>query len=391
MSITPPERVRRFPAPRLTARVRLTLLYAGMFLVLGTAAIAAIVLLTRTTTHVQVSASPVPGPTSSAPLAIQRTADLNRLWAVSWVVLAITAIASAGLGWLAAGRVLRPLRQMADTARTLSAGNLSRRLAVAGPDDEIKQLGDTLDELLARLEASFAAQRRFVSNAAHELRTPLTLERTLLEVTLADPGATAPTFRAACEELLESGRDQERLLEALLTLASSERGLDQSEPLDLASLAARALDRARHELDTRGLTVSADLLPAPVSGDEALLQRMIANLLDNASQHNVSGGWIELRTAHEGGSSTVTVINTGQAIPADEIQRLFEPFQRLNHDRTVYDGHHGLGLSIVRAIASAHHARIAAAPRADGGMSLSVSFDQATPPAAPTSQSGPGP
>jgi signal transduction histidine kinase len=377
--------------PRLTARVRLTLMYAGMFLVLGTAAIAAIVLLTRTTTHVQVSASPTPGFTSSVPLAVQRTADLNQLWAVAWVVLVITAIASAGFGWFAAGRVLRPLRHMADTARTLSAGNLSRRLAVAGPDDEIKQLGDTLDQLLARLEASFAAQRRFVSNAAHELRTPLTLERTLLEVTLADPSATAPTLRAACQELLESGRDQERLLEALLTLASSERGLDRSEPLDLAPLAARALDRVRLELDTRGLTVTADLLPAPVSGDEALLQRLIANLLDNAIQHNVSGGWIELRSSRDAGSSTVTVTNSGQVIPADEIQRLFEPFQRLSHDRTAYDGHHGLGLSIVRAIATAHHARIAATPMADGGMSVSVSFEQVTSPLAPTPEPGPGP
>jgi signal transduction histidine kinase len=345
-----------------------------MFLLLGTAVTVAILLLTRTTTTVAVSATPNPAAGQSSLVFAQHSSDLNKLLVVSWFVLGVTAIASAGLGWFAAGRVLRPLREMADTAQTISAGNLSHRLALAGPDDEIKRLGDTLDDLFARLEASFAAQRRFVANAAHELRTPLTLDRTLLEMALTQPETNAPAFRATCEELLASGRDQERLLESLLTLASSERGLERPEPLDLAPLAARAIDAARPALQDRGLELSSRLLPAPVGGDGALLERLIANLLENAIDHNIPGGSIEFVTTAEGQAARVAVTNTGQPIPADEVKRLFEPFQRLNPDRTASDGHHGLGLSIVRAIATAHGATVSASPLPGGGMHVSVSF-----------------
>jgi signal transduction histidine kinase len=367
--------------PARTARLRLTLLYAGMFLVLGTAVIALILLLAHSGSTVQVSGAASAAPTPSGAAGVhagavqQKSADVNRLVAVSWLVLAISAVAAAVLGWFASGRVLRPLRQMAATARTISAGNLNERLALSGPNDEIKQLGDTLDDLLARLETSFEAQRRFVANASHELRTPLTVERALLQVALADPNASAATLRAACEELLASGREHERLLEALLTLASSERGLDHREPLDLATLADEALHKASPEVERRAVRLTTSLAPAPVAGDAALLERLIANLIDNAVLHNDDRGQVEVRTASHGGRSLVLVSNTGPVIPAEAVERLFEPFERLDAGRTATDdGHHGLGLSIVRAIAAAHGATVNAEPRSGGGLAVTVSF-----------------
>jgi signal transduction histidine kinase len=363
-----------------SARLRLTLMYSGMFLVLGTAVIAIIFLLVWTGTAIGEDArqvSPIPGP--GVPLfrsaaTQQHSADVARLLAVSWFALALTAAASALLGWFAAGRVLRPLRNMTATARTISAGNLHQRLRVSGPDDEFKQLGDTIDDLLARLEASFAGQRRFVANAAHELRTPLTLERTLLQVALADPGASAATLRATCEELLASGRNHERLLNALLTLASSERGLDRREPVDLRGLAERAIESARAGVGSRGLELTTSLEPATVRGDPALLDCLAGNLIDNAVRYNRQDGWFEVRTAVLGEAPVLSVVNTGPYIGPEEVERLFEPFQRLEQSRTGSTAHSGLGLSIVRAIAIAHDATVSAVPRPDGGLAVTVSF-----------------
>jgi signal transduction histidine kinase len=308
-------------------------------------------------------------------VGLQHTADLRRLLAVSWVVLAVTTVAAAVLGWFASGRVLRPLRKMTATARTISAGNLGQRLALTGPEDEFKALGDTLDELLARLQASFEAQRRFVGNASHELRTPLTLERTLLQVALADPKADVATLRATCEELLASGRDQERLLEALLTLATSERGLEQREPVDLAALAGRVLLSQQPAIARDSVHVTSELAPAATVGDPALIERLIANLIDNAASHNYRGGTLAITTSTHDHRALLSVTNTGPMISGDELGRLFEPFQRLNGRRASgADGHHGLGLSIVRAIASAHAATIEAHAEPGGGLAITVAF-----------------
>ena len=368
----------RLGLPLRSARLRLTLIYAGLFLALGTTVVVVIFVAARGgSVHASVSqAAPQPavGPSAPAVAAQQHSADVARLLAVSWLTLVLTAVAAAVLGWFAAGRALRPLRQMTDAARNISAGNLHARLALAGPDDEFKQLGDTFDELLARLEGSFAAQRRFVANAAHELRTPLTLERTLLQVALADPRASAATLRATCEELLASGRDQERLLEALLTLASSERGLERHEPVDLARLAGLVLRDARDEIERRELTLDADLRSATVRGDPALLARLIANLIDNAASYNLPDGSIGVETGIEARGAVLSVVNSGPRVPGADIARLFEPFERLGAERTATDGHHGLGLSIVRAIATAHDATVAAEPRADGGLVVRVRF-----------------
>jgi signal transduction histidine kinase len=386
---------------RRTARLRLTLLYTGMFLGLGTALVVGIFLLSSgghlfhtDARAVVITATPTSTTIRPAPAKLalrglgqpsivkaggvldpQPSKDLAGLLATTWGLLVITAMVSALLGWFAAGRVLRPLRDMTDTARTISAGNLGRRLALTGPDDEFKRLGDTLDELLGRLEASFDAQRRFVANASHELRTPLTVERTLLQVALADPGATEASLRATCEELMTCGREHERLLESLLTLASSERGLTHSEPVDLARVAGQVLLTPRSDIQRHGLELDTTLDPVSVAGDPALIERLMANLVDNAVRYNRPGGRVEVRTAAVNGHAIVSVTNTGPVVRADETDRLFEPFQRLGGGRAAaVDGHHGLGLSIVRAIASAHDATIEAVPQAAGGLAVTVSF-----------------
>jgi signal transduction histidine kinase len=316
------------------------------------------------------------GPNGAQNVVVQQhSADQRRLLGVSALVLALSAVASVALGWFVSGRILRPLRQITATARTISAGNLSERLALQGPNDEFRRLGDTLDDLLTRLESAFEAQRRFVANASHELRTPLTLERTLLQVALADPDAGAAKLRATCQELLASGREQEQLLEALLTLASSERGLDHRVPFDLAPLAERALAIAQPDITLRGLAVVTNLAAAPAVGDPALAERLATNLVDNAVRHNVPDGRIEVRTATEPGGSALSVTNTGPVVSPWDIERLFEPFQRLSPARTgAYDGHHGLGLSIVRAIADAHDGRVVARPLPDGGLAVTVTL-----------------
>ena len=376
---------RALSLPRRTARLRLTLLYGGMFLVLGTLMIGIIygAAYSGPTVHAVSSAVPQarilhhsgePPRTLVVPAVnLQKAADNYRLLSVSWLVLAATALASTVLGWFIAGRVLRPLRQMDASARTISAGNLSRRLGLSGPDDEFKRLGDTLDDLLARLEASFEAQRRFVANASHELRTPMTVDRTLAQVALADPNAGAEKLRATLLELLASGREQERLLEALLTLASSERGLERQVPVDLADVAGQAL-LAVGARSVGARSVRASLAPALVGGDPALIERLIANLLDNALRYNDDRGLVEITTGGDEDEVYVAMVNTGPVVPESAIEQLFEPFQRLGERTAEPDGHHGLGLSIVRAIATAHDARVEARPRDGGGLAVTVTF-----------------
>jgi signal transduction histidine kinase len=211
-----------------------------------------------------------------------------------------------------------------------------------------------------------------VANAAHELRTPLTLERTLLQVALADPSANAASLRATCEELLASGRSQERLLEALLTLATSERGLERREPLDLGRIAGEALEQARLAIEHRQLRLTSELSPAVIRGDGALIGRLVANLLDNSIGHNRSEGWISVTTTTKFGRAVLSVSNSGPRIGAHDVERLFEPFQRGGAERTGDNGHHGLGLSIARAIAVAHGGAISAAPEPGGGLLVTV-------------------
>jgi len=303
----------------------------------------------------------------------QRAAEMDQLLTQSGIALAITSVVSIGLGWLVAGRVLRPVRTITAAARRVSASSLDQRLALAGPDDELKELGDTFDALLSRLEAAFDAQRQFVANASHELRTPLARQRTVLEVALADPRATVDSLRAACLGVLAAGEQQERLIEALLTLARSQRGLDRPQPVELSAVAEAALRSRLAEARHRDLAVSAELGAGPVLGDARLAERLVANLLDNALRHNTPGGWIKMTTGTWAGHTVLTVANTGPVIAPAELSRLAEPFTRLGADRTSRDGL-GLGLSIVLAIADAHHARLQAHARPAGGLAIRVRF-----------------
>jgi signal transduction histidine kinase len=302
-------------------------------------------------------------------------ADLHQLLVQSGIALAIMTMVSIALGWLVAGRVLRPLREMTATARQISERNLHERLALSGPRDELKDLADTVDGLLARLETAFGAQQRFVANAAHELRTPLTLWRALLEERLTDPAATIDSFRATSRRLLALGDEQEQLLESLLTLASSERDLERREPFDLAGLVEAVLHDPPAQMEAHGVRIDSEIEPAPTTGDAALAERLVRNLIDNAVNHNVPDGRLRVRTGTRAGDAFLSVINDGAVIPPAEVERLLEPFQRLGTTRTApSDGHHGLGLSIVSAIATAHHATLRAEARPEGGLAVEVRF-----------------
>jgi signal transduction histidine kinase len=319
-----------------------------------------------------------------------RNDTLNQLLIESGIALGIMAVASVGLGWLMAGRVLSPLRTITATARRISARSLHQRIGMTGPDDELKELGDTFDQLLGRLDASFWAQRQFVANASHELRTPLARQRTLLEVALRDKQATNASLRAACERALAAGEQQERLIAALLTLARGERGLDMFEPFDLGAVTAGAVAAVRDEAGARGVTVTADLGTAPALGDSRLAERLAANLADNAIRYNVDGGQVEVCTGNRDGRAFLAVSNTGPVIPPDQLGRLFQPFQRLDPGRAARGsgegergagpargmgrGGLGLGLAIVSAIAAAHGADLRAVTRAAGGLTVEVVF-----------------
>jgi len=299
----------------------------------------------------------------------QASAADNQLLADSAIALGAMAVLSIWLGWLIAGRALRPLRAMADAAHDIGATSLHRRLALTGPNDEITQLGNSFDALLERLEAAFDAQRRFVANASHELRTPLTYERAVLEVALADPDADEDALRAACQEVLAVGEQQEQLIEALLTLSRSQRGVDEQRVVDLASITRGAL----RTVTQNGVTIETALAQAPARGDPRLIERLVANLLDNAVHHNVPHGRVTVSTGRTDAHAVLTVANSGPVIPPNEIDRLFQPFQRLTPERTSANGV-GLGLSIVQAIAQAHNASLIARPEPDGGLHVEVSF-----------------
>lgn len=352
--------------PRPTLRLQLTLLYAGPFLLSGAALLT--IVLPQTKQTVPAGFQPNPGPAPS------QGTDLHRLLTASAVGLAVMVVIALVLGWLIAGRFLRPLRTITATARDISASNLHRRLGLGGRDDEFTELGATLDDLFERLEASFASQRRFVANASHELRTPLTAERTLLQVALADPAATAETLRSTCQDVLALGQQQERLIEALLTLASSERGIEQREPLDLADIAGKVIPARQQEAQRRGIHLDATLATAPAAGDPNLVESLVANLVDNALRHNTAGGWIQIATTTTAGRATITVKNTGPVIPPGEVERLFQPFQRLGSERIRHTDGRGLGLAIVRAIVSAHGATLIPRARPEGGLDIEVSF-----------------
>lgn len=379
--------LRRMRHPRITVRGRLALLYGSVFLASGTALLAITYVLVDDAIR-RFAGVPVPPMRSLPPdqyaglglpaegrlLGAQRTVDLHSLLLGSGIALGVMTVASVLLGWLVAGRILRPLRTITNTARHISQDSLGQRLALQGPRDELTGLGEVIDGLLERLQAAFEAQRHFVANAAHELRAPLTLERATLQVTLADPGLTLGALRAACEEVIDNGRQQEQLLEALLTLARSERGLDRQQLLDLAVIAADIASSRTQTAAAAGLHLGLALGPAPVFGDPQLIERLVANLLDNALHYNHAGGSVHLATEDQAGSGRLTVTNTGPVVPEDQIARLLEPFQRIAPSRTGQHDGLGLGLSIVQAITKAHRARLLVNAGEGGGLLVEIRF-----------------
>ena len=301
-------------------------------------------------------------------IAQVRGKQLSTLLTRSGVALGIMALASIGLGWLMAGRALRPVRTMSLRARGISERNLHERLALDGPDDELKELANTFDGLLGRLEAAFESQRRFVANASHELRTPITLERALVEVALADPHPSIESMRDTCRRVLAAGEQQERLIEALLTLARSQRGLEARAPIDLREITAETV----RAVPSDGLRVDTDLGGARTIGDQAMVERLVVNLIENAVRYNEPGGWVSAWTGVRDGRPAIEVANAGPVVEPGQVEELVKPFYRAG-ERANGRGL-GLGLSIVHAIAEAHDAQLETEARAEGGLRVTVAF-----------------
>jgi signal transduction histidine kinase len=295
-------------------------------------------------------------------------AKLLGFWALG---LGLMTFASGGLGWYISGRLLRPVREITETARRASQQHLGERLALTGPRDELRELADTFDDMLGRLDGAFAAQGRFVANASHELRTPLTVMRTAIDVTLAKAAPSVRQLTDMAVRVRRSVDKAETMIEALLTLAVSDRGKLSTVQADLATWAEDAIDTAAPEIERLNLTVEAELDPAETAGDPQLLERMITNLVGNAVRHNESGGWIRLRTGSSPGAAYVEIANGGPVIPDDKVAGLFEPFRRMESRTGSSDGV-GLGLSIVRSVATAHDATVTARSQPGGGLAISV-------------------
>jgi signal transduction histidine kinase len=387
--------------PRLTVRARLTLLYTALFAVCGAIVVAV--------GYAQVARLPAQGQENGPRLAVgdlakfaalcrsqelsarpnarilvkcaayfqqqgaqdQRDLTLSHLLQYSLITLAVVIVLAAILGWIAYGRALRPVQKITAAARAASERNLSARVAPTGPRDELRELAETFDEMLGRLQAAFEGQQRFIANASHELRTPLAVMRATVDVVLSNPDSTPGDLRAMGEDIRAEVDHAERLIGALLLLARNERGLTIHEEIDLATVAEDVLDA----VGLGGRRVHASLEPAVISGDPVLTERLIANLLDNAVRYNLYGGdiWISTRTV--AGSSQLTVANTGPVIELADADRILQPFQRLS-DRTSHDGF-GLGLAIVASIAAIHGGTVIARPRNGGGLQVTVTIPSA--------------
>jgi signal transduction histidine kinase len=384
-----------------TVRVRLTALYGGLFLLAGAVLLGVTyLLLAAALEKQQVKPGLVYGnaavavPTDKPAVAISKPdltpADQEAIEVklalaervqddfrqrtlvslVRWGALALGGVAVAGvwLGWLAAGRTLRPITQITATARRVADRHLHERIALGGPRDELRELADTFDDMLERLDRAFDGQRRFVANASHELRTPLAINRTLLEVAMGQPDAP-PQLHQLGTTLLEVNARHERLIDGLLTMARSEQAVADPVPVDLADVAGNVLDQTR----APGVEVRHELRPAPTCGDPVLLERLTQNLVDNAVRYNATGGWVHVTCTNEGSNTRLSVVNTGPVVRAYEVPGLFEPFRRLT-DRVGSARGTGLGLSIVRSVARAHGGDVHATPRDGGGLVVQVTL-----------------
>jgi hypothetical protein len=363
--------------------VRLALLFFAVFLASGAALLAVTVAVwqgrTGGTTEVAVPMS-AGRLTQRAAGITQHSSDRHELLLASGIALAIMGGLSLALGWLVAGGFLRPLRTITTTARDISADSLHRRLNLAGPDDELKELGDTFDDLLARLERSFEVERRFVANASHELRTPLATMRASLDVAMAKPGPLPSQIITLADRLRHELDQVDRLLESFLTLAESQhhRAISESKS-SLADAARNAIEGHSETISLMKLTIDQDSRPeACVSGSETLLSRMVANVVDNAIIHNERGGWVDVRTSVEGPLARIVVENGGPILAQSEVDQLARPFQRVGTERTGSGRGSGLGLSIVSSVVAAHEGTLDLEARADGGLRVVITLPLAS-------------
>jgi signal transduction histidine kinase len=381
---------------RLTVRARLTVLYTGLFAVCGAIVVAvSYILVARLEPQGQGQQAPAsflarcrseqlsPHPNDrllakcSAYFQLQgarhqRDVTLSHLLQYSLITLAVVIALAAVLGWIAAGRALRPVHRITAAARAASEHNLSARVALRGPRDELHELAETFDEMLDRLQVAFEGQRRFIANASHELRTPLAVMGATVDVVLDNPASTPADLREMATDIRAAVDHAEHLIGALLILAHNERGLTVHDEVDLATVAEDVLDTA----GLRDRRVHATLEPAVISGDPVLVERLVANLVDNAVRYNTAAGEIWVSTRTVAGKSHLTVANTGPPIRPADVDRIFEPFQRLN-DRASKEGF-GLGLTIVASIAEVHGGIATARPRNDGGLSITVTIPALT-------------
>ncbi len=363
---------------RRSLRTRLTLIYGSLFVSVSTAAVVTSTLLIQAkydralhkvimtrdgTPPTDLPALSANGRIAYGHFIYERHNLVNYQWIITGIVVAVLAALAFAVSWWLAGRVLRPLHRITDTAQRLSLSRLDERIALTGPRDELKELADTFDAMLDRLEQGAASQRRFIANASHELRTPLAIQRAAIEIGLADPDPAR--VKDMQDELLRANERSERLIDGLLTLAQGERGLDARTPVDLEQVVRQVTEPYDR--------VTVDLRPVATTGDEVMLTRLIANLVENAVKYNVPGGEVWVRLDEHG----LTVRNTGPHVDPDRIQDLFEPFRRLHGDRTGEGA--GLGLSIVAAIAAAHDAPVTATANPGGGLTVTVAFAALVP------------
>ena len=379
----------------LSARSRLTLLYASLFTLGGAALVLITYLLVANTLH-STAAPAIPravqlaigkcvvaaqthgGPAAlnqcaalyahgvQAGAAAQRRTTLTHLLLYSLLGLAGAALLAAAAGWITAGRILAPVHRLTAAARAASEQDLSQRIALQGPRDELRELADTFDAMLERLDRAFTSQRQFIANASHELRTPLTVMRTAMDVVLAKPEPTREELVSMTGEVRQAAAHCERLIEALLVLARNDQARALTVPLDLAAVAEDALEGRTAD----GITTTTTLAEAPVTGDQVLLERLVANLVDNAERYNLADGTISISTTTDNRTSLVRVVNTGPVVPPDQVDRLFLPFTRLD-DRTRHDGF-GLGLALVSSITAVHGGTVDATAMPAGGLDITI-------------------
>ncbi|SHN06619.1 sensor histidine kinase [Cryptosporangium aurantiacum] len=398
---------------RVTLRARLTLLYGGLFLVAGLVLLGTTyvlfnqqlagwrtqVLISKTAPTPLASSSSSASP-SVAPVVTTsqqndvlrsvederrrlREAATNSLLTQGGIALGAVGLAAGALGWLIAGRVLAPLYQVTDTARRIASApaagsGLHERIPLRGPDDEVRELAATFNTMLERLDRSFDGQRRFVANASHELRTPLTVGRALVELAMKRKTASADTRRLG-EDLLQINARHERLITGLLLMATSENELTERRPVDLADVAAHVLAQAGPDARAAGVTLQDELGEAVTLGDAQMLERIVHNLVENGIRYNVEGGWVRVVTRiGDGGSPEVVVTNTGPVVPPHDVPVLFDAFHRLPDQRSVTAAGVGLGLSIVRAVATTHGGRASAVARDGGGLVVTVALPPAS-------------